>query len=539
MSRFIFLLFLALLAIPAPAKAQQVNGRIKSTGEANLHVIRLYADSFPQVSLIFHAENSAGQPVWNLEAKDLRVEEEGRTGRITKFRPVSQEQHLQTMLVLDHSGSMARDWRYDKWYNELNWDTIPSDTFYHYYRCNCVNTSSGIIANEGWTDMPCECGATQVDSVFTIKRIPFYYDYKSPLMYAQEGARVFVRSMSGKGDSTGIVGFSDTPDLYLPYAADNERTAWAINGMQATGSTAFYDAIDRSLNHLVYHRGLRAIVALTDGKDNASLLNLDQLISKAKKMRCPVYVIGLGDVDPVSLTRLAAETGGELYLTNDAKKLEDVFAQIAGKLKSVYELVYESPFLKSEEPTHELRLRFDVDSMYLRSQIVDLPLPESVVEYLEEKEEAQQDLAGQFPLTETEAAESPEPVTENVSVIAPANEEEREFPYGALGITLAVAGAGTLVYRKTQKNRKNSVSITNLFPNPTPGPFQLSYSANGFPGAGRLTVTDANGVQVYVQALSSPADTVSVNLEQEAPGMYFACVEMGGEKSISRFIIQR
>ncbi|HEU4719281.1 MAG TPA: hypothetical protein VFU15_15660 [Bacteroidia bacterium] len=98
-----FSLFLIFLVPFLQIRAQHVSGKIKSTGNADLHVIRLYADSFPKVDLVFQAEDTLGNPVWNLAQKDVRVEEDGRQGRITSFQLLSEEQHLQTMLVIDHS----------------------------------------------------------------------------------------------------------------------------------------------------------------------------------------------------------------------------------------------------------------------------------------------------------------------------------------------------------------------------------------------------------------------------------------------------
>ncbi|MDQ3111925.1 MAG: VWA domain-containing protein [Bacteroidota bacterium] len=531
---FITACFLLLLA---SANAQNVTGKIKSTGDAQLHVIRLFADSFPQVSLTFQAETSTGAPVWNLEQKDVSVEENDQQGKITSFRLLSAEKHLQTMVVIDHSGSMATDWRYAEWYSRIDWDTIPyTDTIRYYYvlqypekYTQINNNSHGEIAVEGpWIKR---------DTFYIRKKIPVWHDYKTPLWYAQQGAKVFLNSMSQQ-DSCGVVGFSDFPDVEIPYAVRNESAITQIDNMRAVGATAFFDAVDRSLNQLIYHRGLRAIVALTDGADNSSKTKIDEVIAKAKKMRCPVYVIGLGDVDQVALEKLTSETGGELFLTTDATKLEEVFLKISLKLQSVYEVVYESPFLKSSDPTHELQLRFDVDSMYLKSQIIDLPLPPSVITHLEKRETQQNTFQQSFPLV-IDSSIVIAPPTVNITPEATAdNPPASEFPYGALAVTLAIVGAGTLVYRKAKrKSKQSTLNLVSVFPNPANGPVTINYVADPQITGLRLVVINESGIQVYSQPLQAEMQTTGIDLSEMATGIYLLRLESDSAVSATEKVV--
>jgi hypothetical protein len=547
MSRISFIITSCFLFLISSIHAQNVTGKIKSTGDAQLHVIRLFADSFPEVSLTFQAETDSGNAVWDLQQKDVRVEENDQRGRITSFRLLSADQHLQTMVVIDHSGSMNKDWRWWQWWNNINWDSIPlTDTITHYYVPQYAVTYTPVTTTvrsnadgETYVSGP-SVPYVMRDTFYLAKHRPEWLDYKSPLWYAQQGAKVFIQMMNSPKDSTGLIGFSDFPDVYIRLARYNAATTDEIDGMRGGGATAFYDAVDQSLNHLVYHRGLRAIVALTDGKDNSSRMSLINLIAKAKKMRCPVYVIGLGDVDSVALTQLTSETSGELFLTNDATKLEEVFMKISKKLQAVYEVVYESPFLKSSEPTHELQLRFDVDSMYLNSQIIELPLPESVIVHLQKREAKQNAFSEKFPIVADSL-----PANENIPVVlsAPENEQpdERGFPYGALAVTFMAAGVGALVYRKTKRNAKQqTVKIVNVFPNPSSGPVTINYLADAEIAGLRLTVINDNGKEVYSQLLQSDAQSVEIDLSMEASGIYLVQLQsLSAVSGTERIVIQR
>jgi Mg-chelatase subunit ChlD len=536
MKRFPLFITAYFLLFISSINAQQVNGKIKSTGDANLHVIRLYTDSFPHVALTFHAETDSGAAVWNLEKKDVRVEENDQRGKITCFRLLSAEKHLQTMLVIDHSGSMKEDSRYWDWYRAINWDTIPFDTIRQYCKpqYSQVTQTTTVTDGESWTSVPC----VLIDTFYLARHMP-EWPGKTPLWYAQQGAKVFIKTMNSPQDTTGLIGFSDVPDVYLPLAQNNENTISTIDNMNPEGSTALYDAVDQSLTHLVYHRGLRAIVALTDGDDNASHITLKKLIEKAKKMRCPVYVIGLGDVNETALEKLTSETGGELYLTNDATKLEEVFLKISRKLQAVYEVVYESPFLKSSEPTHELQLRFDVDSMYLESQLIDLPLPESVIIHLQKREETQNAFQQNFPLVDSTKA-----IVENAAVVPVQADDQtpNEFPYEALGITFMALSAGVLVYKKTKRDPKQqqTLKIVSVFPNPSSGPVTINYAASAEITGLRLSVMNDSGKEVYTQLLESNTQAAEIDLGGEASGMYLVQLQSASAVSgAERIVIQR
>ncbi len=533
------------------ANAQTVNGQLKSTGDANLHVIRLFADSFPQVALTFHAETDSGLPVWNLQKRDVRVEENDQRGKITSFRLLSEEHHLQTMLVIDHSGSMKRDWRYFEWLNAIDWDTIPfTDTIRQYCYVQSMPAYTYSPAQTGYADGEISYSGPTVpcimrDTFYVLRRMP-EWPGPTPLWYAQQGAKVFIKTMNSPQDTTGLIGFSDFPDVYIKHAQNSENTFSKIDAMRPDGATAFYDAVDQSLNHLVYHRGLRAIVALTDGRDNSSRVSLVNLIAKAKKMRCPVYVIGLGNVDQVALEKLTSETGGELYLTNDATKLEEVFLAISRKLQAVYEVVYESPFLKSSEPTHALQLRFDVDSMFLNSQIIDLPLPESVITHLQKREAKQMIFQQSFPIMDSTTNVNAGTVVENSEAILPEiktdTPDENEFPYETLGITFLAVGAGALIYKKVKRDSKKpaQLRIVNVFPNPSSGPVTINYFADAEIGALRLTVMNGEGREIYSEALESTLQSAEIDLGQEAQGIYFVQIQSASVASpVTKLILQR
>ena len=72
-------------------------------------------------------------------------------------------------------------------------------------------------------------------------------------------------------------------------------------------------------------------ILLTDGLDTTASIPLDIAIKKAKKYDLKVYTIGIGkkgDYNPKVLKKIAKQTGGKFYQTQDLSKLENIYTQI-------------------------------------------------------------------------------------------------------------------------------------------------------------------------------------------------------------------
>ena len=131
-----------------------------------------------------------------------------------------------------------------------------------------------------------------------------------PLASAQSAASAFVDRMPA-GVSLAVVGFGDQPYTASGFTTDHAATKAAINGLQASGETAFYDAI-ASATGLFTDGTHHALVAMTDGKDTASLGNLGDAVNSLTAAGASYDGIALttaeGDVRAVQT--IAQATGG-------------------------------------------------------------------------------------------------------------------------------------------------------------------------------------------------------------------------------------
>ncbi len=143
---------------------------------------------------------------------------------------------------------------------------------------------------------------------------------------ARRAARQFVEQM-GDDDYISIIAFSDEPMVLASHWKVGEtrnEVASILNGLEAYGGTAFYDALGKSasiIGNTTSSQTSNVIVALTDGMDTSSSLYAfnSHLIKTATANNTTIFTIAYGnDADEAVLTNLALQTNGNFYLGTEA-----------------------------------------------------------------------------------------------------------------------------------------------------------------------------------------------------------------------------
>ena len=155
-------------------------------------------------------------------------------------------------------------------------------------------------------------------------------------------------------DTFGLFTFTNSLKTLYPFGHNTDEALNAFMKIEAGGRTAFYDSLAQLVLQLKPVRGRKAIMLLTDGDDNASLLPKAAAMTAAKKASIPIYPIAVGracesKVLSKRLDELALATGG---LSSQARKQEDlikVFDKIAGDLRTLYLMGY---YMTGEPNTH-------------------------------------------------------------------------------------------------------------------------------------------------------------------------------------------
>jgi len=114
------------------------------------------------------------------------------------------------------------------------------------------------------------------------------------------------------GSEFAVFSFDDQSRLLLPRTADVDAVRRAVDGIETSGRyTALHDALydaSRYLRDVPSPR--RAILLVTDGRDENSTLKLEDGLAVAQQTGIPVFCVGVGRVAERVLRRIAKLTGG-------------------------------------------------------------------------------------------------------------------------------------------------------------------------------------------------------------------------------------
>jgi Ca-activated chloride channel family protein len=459
--RLIFL-FIAIGLTSHLFAQEKVETEIKAENVFELSIIDIYPENYPEVSVVFQAKNNEGKPLWLLKPEEMEITENGAPCTITKLINITEEKPINIGLVFDHSGSMF-------WNNNYSEDSLKLMESSYY---------------QGWG-------------------VPKWY--KMPMDYGKEGVLEFI-SDSESTDSLLFVGFAEEVDLVSSISSDYSQIRTILNAIEPDGGTAFYDGLLRAIDSLSSHHSSSAIVALTDGADNTSKHSLFEVIERAQDKNIPVYVIGLGEIDEEPLRKLSRETNGFFYQTNDPKKLKEIYANIKGQLRSIYQVDYTSNSEDYTSVTRELHFSFLNDTLSFSNPKAKFELPEEAIIYIEKKEE------------------------ERLQQIQ--DEKDAAFNelllWGGAGAGVLLLGIGSFVLIRRQKVL---LKIETLYPNPFRDQATVECMIDEKIGNAELSVFDLKGNSFGSFPVSTDQPTITIDTSRFTRGVYVFKLNGGGKSS--------
>lgn len=156
---------------------------------------------------------------------------------------------------------------------------------------------------------------------------------------------------SNPEDEIFVVNFND--DAYLDtkdFTNDLKELEEALSKIDARGGTAMRDAIRMSIDHLQEKasKDKRVLVVVTDGNDNASMINLENLVKASQQSEVLIYTIGLLSEEEGreakraerALKALARATGGDSYFPKKLEDVERIARQVAHDVRNQYTIAY-------------------------------------------------------------------------------------------------------------------------------------------------------------------------------------------------------
>lgn len=144
-------------------------------------------------------------------------------------------------------------------------------------------------------------------------------------------------------DEVAVLSFASRaePDTAFSQATIDGQTALRALSTDPVPGTALYDAVVAAA-HELEQQPLpgRVLVLLTDGRDVGSNASLATAVAAARHAGMVIYTIGLGNANPVALSRLARQTAGKFYTSPTTSSLSSIYRRIANELDSTWTLAY-------------------------------------------------------------------------------------------------------------------------------------------------------------------------------------------------------
>ena len=155
---------------------------------------------------------------------------------------------------------------------------------------------------------------------------------------------------SNPQDEVFIVNFNDDAYLDQPFTSDIKKMEEALDRIETKGGTAMRDAISMSMDYLKdkAKKDKKVLVIVTDGNDNTSNINLEELTRKAQQSDVLIYSIGiLSEEEPReakkakrALNDLAKSSGAMDYYPRDLEEIDKIVPEVAHEIRNQYTLGY-------------------------------------------------------------------------------------------------------------------------------------------------------------------------------------------------------
>jgi len=179
----------------------------------------------------------------------------------------------------------------------------------------------------------------------------------------KNAAHTFVNLMH-VNDQGAVFKFNSNVHKIQSLTSDTSLLHQAINTPIQGSGTALYDAIWESVTELNTAFGTRAGIVMTDGNDNNSFHNLEDVVIYADTNDVSVYTIGLGgDFDENILKKIADSTGGQFYPAPNSSQLDSIYKTISKALYSQYALSYTTTNANFDGTYREVIISADYNSI--------------------------------------------------------------------------------------------------------------------------------------------------------------------------------
>jgi Ca-activated chloride channel family protein len=190
---------------------------------------------------------------------------------------------------------------------------------------------------------------------------------EAKIVRAKEALARFFQT-SHEQDEYFLISFGSSPRLLLAGSRDGQTVLDQINAAQPKGETALYDAVylgAEQVSQGIYTK--RALILISDGGDNHSRHDFNQVRRKLLESDVTVYCVGIDGnyASPKArllangesvMKKLASISGGSSYWPGNGEKMSEAFERIALELRRQYSIGYSPSNFVADGKWHRLKV---------------------------------------------------------------------------------------------------------------------------------------------------------------------------------------
>lgn len=172
---------------------------------------------------------------------------------------------------------------------------------------------------------------------------------------------------SHPSDEYFLIAFNNRAQLLLDRTRDGEAVLQKLTLVDPRNNTALYDAAYLGIEKVT--RGAhqkKAILIISDGQDNSSRYNFNEVRRFLKESDVVVYAIGINDGDASTplgmegqafLEELASVTGGKAFFPQTNVEMDEIFERIALELRHQYSVGYTPKDFQPDGKYHKVKVK--------------------------------------------------------------------------------------------------------------------------------------------------------------------------------------
>lgn len=184
---------------------------------------------------------------------------------------------------------------------------------------------------------------------------------------AQKALERFINT-SHPNDEYFLIAFNSRAQLLLDRTRDGESVLRKLTLVDPRNNTALYDACYLGVEKVT--RGThqkKAMLIISDGQDNASRYNFNEVRRLLKESDVVVYAVGILDGSDTNsmlgmqgqafLDELTSVTGGKAFYPQTDVEMDEIFERIALELRHQYSIGYTPKDFKPDGKLHKVKVK--------------------------------------------------------------------------------------------------------------------------------------------------------------------------------------